>query len=76
MSKGNFGPGGSDGIVTGYRLEGTGVEFWLEVRFSAPVQTGPGAHTAFCTMGTGFFLGAKSGREVTLTTHSLLVPWS
>ena len=26
--------------------------------FSAPVQTGPGAHAAFCTMGTGcLFLG-------------------
>ena len=27
--------------------------------FSAPVQTGPGAHPASCTMGTGSFLGAK-----------------
>jgi len=40
------------------------------VRFSAPVQTGPGAHPAFCTMGTGFFLGVKSGRGVTLTPHT------
>ena len=32
-------------------------------RFSAPVQTGPGAHPASCTMGTGSFPGAKrSGR--------------
>jgi hypothetical protein len=28
-------------------------------RFSAPVQTGPGAHPASCTMGTGSFLGVK-----------------
>ena len=45
----------------------------LGARFSAPVQTGPGAHPASCTVGTGSFLGVKSGRGVTLT---LLVPWS
>ena len=45
-------------------------------RFSAPVQTGPGAHPASCTMGTGSFPGVKSGRGVTLTPHLLLVPWS
>ena len=28
-------------------------------RFSAPVQTGPGAHPASCTMGTGSFPGVK-----------------
>jgi len=39
----------------------------VETRFSAPVQTGPGAHPASCTMGTGSFPGAKSGRGVTLT---------
>jgi len=27
-------------------------------------------------MGTGSFLGVKSGRGVTLTPHHLLVPWS
>jgi len=48
----------------------------LGARFSAPVQTGPGAHPASCTMGTGSFPGVKSGRGVTLTPHSLLVPWS
>jgi hypothetical protein len=42
--------------------------------FSAPVQTGPGAHPASCTMGTGYFPGVKSGRRVTLTPHPLLVP--
>ena len=36
-------------------------------RFSAPVQTGPGAHPVSCTMGTGSFRGVKSGRDVTLT---------
>jgi hypothetical protein len=28
-------------------------------RFSAPVQTGPGAQPASCTMGTGVFPGGK-----------------
>ena len=45
-------------------------------RFSAPVQAGPGAHPAFCTMGSGSFPGIRSGRGVTLTPHPLLVPWS
>jgi len=44
--------------------------------FSAPVQTGPGAHPVSCTMGTGSFPGVKSGRGVTLTPHPLLVPLS
>ena len=48
----------------------------MEARFSATVQTGPGAHPASCTMGTGSFPGVKSGRGVTLTPHPLLVPWS
>jgi len=29
-------------------------------RFSAPVQTGPGAHPVFCKMGTGSFQGVKT----------------
>jgi hypothetical protein len=45
-------------------------------RFSAPFQTGPGAHPTCCTMGTGSFPGVESGRGVTLTPHSLLVPRS
>ena len=40
------------------------------------VQTGPGAHPASCTMGTGSLPGVKSGRGVTLTHHPFLVPWS
>jgi len=34
-------------------------------RFSASVQTGPGAHSASCTMGTGCFPGGKErpGRD-------------
>ena len=46
----------------------------VAAKFSAPVQTGPGAHPASCTMGTGSFSGVKSGRGVTRTPHPLLVP--
>jgi len=48
----------------------------VEARFSSPVQTGPGAHSAPCTMATGSFPGVKSGRGLTLTPHPLLVTWS
>ena len=41
-----------------------------------PVQTGPGAHPASWTMGTGSSPGVKSSRGVLLTTHPLLVPSS
>jgi len=43
-------------------------------RFTAPVQTGPGAYLASCKMGTGSFPGVKSGQGVILTTQPLLVP--
>jgi hypothetical protein len=48
----------------------------VEARFSAPVQTGPGAHLASCTMDTELFSGVESGRGVTLTPHPFLVPRS
>jgi len=70
------GPGSSVGIATGYGLDGPEIEYRWGRDFSAPVQTGPGAHPASCTTGTGSFQGGKSGRGVTLTPHLLLVPWS
>jgi len=68
------GPGSSVGIATGYGLDGPGIEFRWGARFSAPVQTGLGAHPATCTMGTGSFLGGKerSGRDA--DPSPLLVP--
>ena len=55
----------SVGIATRYELDGPGIESRWGARFSAPVQTGPGAHPASCTMGTGSFLGVKRpGRDV------------
>jgi hypothetical protein len=38
-------------------------------RFSAPVQTGPGAHPASCIMRTGAFPGVESGRGMTMSPH-------
>jgi len=64
------------GIANRYGLDGPGIESRWGARFSSPVQTGPGAHPASCTMGTGSFPGVKSGRGVTLTPHPLLVPQS
>ena len=70
------GPGNSVGIATGCWLDGPGIESWWRTRISAPVQTGPGAHPASCTMGTRSFPRVKSGQGATLTPHPLLVPWS
>jgi len=69
-------PGSSVGIATGYGLDGPGIESRWGARFSAPVQTGPGANSASCTMDTGFSPGVKSDRGVTLTPYPLLVPRS
>ena len=70
------GPGSSVGIATGYGLDGPGIKSRWRVRFSAPVQNGPGAHPASCTMGTESFLGVKSSWGMTLTPHPLLLLWS
>ena len=60
--------GGQDssvGIATRYGLDGSGIESRWKARFSAPVQTGPGAHPASYTMGTGSLPGVKRpGRDV------------
>jgi hypothetical protein len=49
-------------VTTDYAVRGSNTG---EERFSAPVQTGPGAHPASLTMGTGSFPGVKRpGRGV------------
>jgi hypothetical protein len=70
------GPGSSVGIATELRAERSGDRIPVGARFSAPVQTGPGAHPTSCKMGTGSFPGVESGRGVTLPPHPLLVPKS
>jgi hypothetical protein len=53
------GRGSSVGIATGYGQDGPGIEFRWGARFFVHVQTGPGAHPAACTMGTGSFPWVK-----------------
>jgi len=50
----------SVGIATHYGLDGLGIISGGVWRFSAPVQTGPLAHPASYTMGTGSFPGGKA----------------
>jgi hypothetical protein len=38
---------------------GITIRYGMDGRGSNPVQTGPGTHPVFCTMGTGLFLGVK-----------------
>ena len=61
----------SVGLATRYRLDGPGIESRWGERFSAPVQTGPEAHPASCTMDTVSFPGVKRlGRVVDHPTPS------
>ena len=57
------GPGSVVGIATSYGLDGPGIESRWWARFSSPVQTGPLAHPASFTMGTGSFPGLKKRFE-------------
>jgi hypothetical protein len=60
-----MGRDGVVGIATRYGLDGPGIEFRWGSRFSAPVQTDPGAHPSSYAMGTGSFPGIKlPGRGV------------
>jgi hypothetical protein len=59
----------SVGIATRYWLDDQRDRIPVEVRFHAPVQTGPGAHPASYTIGTGSLSQGYSGRCVALTTH-------
>ena len=70
-----MGRGSSVGIATGYGLDGPGMES-RGAGFYATVHTGPGALSAFCTMGTGSFVGVKCSQDVALTPHPLIAPWS
>jgi hypothetical protein len=61
----------SVGIATRYGLDGPGIDYRCGSRFSAPVQTGPGAHPASNTWVTESFRGVKrSGRGVDHTPTS------
>ena len=61
----------SVGTATCYALDGPGDRIPFAARFSAPVQTGPGAHPASYTTGTGSFPWVKRpGRGVDHPTSS------
>ena len=49
---------------------------WISVRatFSAPVQTGPGAHPASCRLTMGTRSLSRGGRGMALTTHPYVAP--
>jgi len=51
------------GIATRYALNGSGNQIPVEVKFSALVHIGPGAHPDTYTMGTGLFPGEKRPRR-------------
>ena len=51
------------GIATDYGLDGTGIEYRCEARFSPPVETGPGAHPSCYTICTGSLQGVKPPRR-------------
>jgi len=70
------GPGSVVSIATGYGLDGPGIESFRGGQIFRTCPDQPGAHPASRTMGTGSFLGVKSGRGVTHTPQPLLVPWS
>ena len=53
------------GIATGYGLDDPGIKYRWGARFSASIQTGPRAHPASYTRGTGSFPGVeRPGRAV------------
>jgi hypothetical protein len=64
----------SVGIATRYGLDDPLIKSrlrgWGAARFSAPVQTGPGAHPVSYIMGTGSLPGVKR-RGVMLITHPI-----
>ena len=77
------------GTVPGYGLDDPEIVSRWWARFSAPLQTGPVAHPASCTMGTGSFPGGKErpGRDADPSPSSsavvmkeraipLLSPWA
>ena len=60
----------SVGIAIELRAGRSGDRIPVGARFSAPVQTGPGAYLDSCTMGTGSFPGVKwPGRGADPPSH-------
>ena len=64
----------SVGIATRYGLGSSGGRSTVGARFSATIQTVPGAHPTSHTMGTLSLSRGLSGRDVALTVHPHLAP--
>jgi len=62
------------GNVDWQRAGRSGDRIPVGARFSAPAQTGPGAHPAYCTMGTGSFPGVEAVGRGTDPPPPHLVP--
>jgi hypothetical protein len=74
MNLTNFnGPGKRSRYSNSQRAGRSGDRIPVGATFSAPAQTGPGAHPALYTMGNRPFLGAK-GRERAFDHSPHLVP--
>jgi hypothetical protein len=69
------GPGSSVGIATGYGLHSPGIESWWGEIFHTCTHR-PWGSLSLLYNGYLVLPGVKSGREVTLTPHSLLMLWS
>jgi len=70
------GPGSSVGIVTGYGLDGPGIESRCGRDFPHLSRPALGPTQPSVQWVPGLSPCVKSGRGVTLTPHPLLVPWS
>ena len=69
------GPGSVVGIATGYGLDGPGIESRWGRDFPH-LSRRPWGPPSLLYNGYQVFPGVKGGRDVTLTPHPLLVPWS
>ena len=68
------GPGSSVSIATGYGLDGPGIESrWEGPDFPHLSRPAPGPTQPLVQWVPGLCQGVKSGRDVTLTPHPLLV---
>jgi len=67
------GPGSLVGIATDYGLDGPGIEYRWGRDFP-PVQTGPGVHSASCTIGTGSYPGGgvRPGRAAVPSSAAVI----
>ena len=75
--KSGSGSGSSVGIATGYGLDGPGIESrWGKAEIFRTCPDRPWGPPSLLYNGYRVFPGVKSGRDVTLTPHPVLVPWS